>query len=77
MYVSVVRAFTGAIIAFGSSNAAEGAARRMDVESLQHVGLDWKQACMMLAGTIIFDLARYVNVNPLPSEETRHDYEAF
>ncbi len=62
MYVSAVRAVTGAVLSFGGSNAAENVAPVI----LDGVGMNWKQALIGLGTVLVFDLCRYVNLKPLP-----------
>lgn len=65
MYVSVVRAGTGAFLAFAGTNTAEA----MAPFALDNIGMNWKQATAAGISALIFDLARYINLHPLPPEE--------
>jgi hypothetical protein len=64
MYVSAVRAGTGAFLAFAGSNTAESVAP----DVLQGVGMNWQQALAAAVSALVFDLVRYVNLHPLPEE---------
>lgn len=66
MYVSAVRASTGAFLAFAGTNTAEAIAP----ESLAAIGMNWKQAIAAAVAALIFDVVRYVNLHPIPQEET-------
>lgn len=66
MYVSAVRASTGAVLAYSGSNTAESIAPQL----LQNVGMSWKQAVVAGISALVFDVIRYVNLHPLPPEET-------
>jgi len=71
MYVSAVRASTGAFLAFGGSNAAEAIAP----DALHSVGMNWQQAVVAAVSALIFDVVRYINLHPLPPEETQPPFE--
>lgn len=64
MYVSAVRASTGAFLAFAGSNTAEA----MAPTALHDVGMNWQQALVAAASALIFDVVRYVNLKPIPEE---------
>lgn len=66
MYVSAVRAASGAFLAFAGTNTAEAIAPTV----LAAVGMNWKQALAAAAAALIFDVVRYVNLHPIPEEET-------
>jgi hypothetical protein len=72
MYVSAVRAGTGGILAYSGSNTAEA----MAPELLNNIGMSWKQAVVTGISALIFDLVRYVNLHPLPPEESYESYES-
>jgi hypothetical protein len=69
MYVSVVRAGTGAILAFSGSNTVEA----MAPEVLRNVGMDWRQAVAAGVSAAVFDMVRYINLHPLPPEEIEEE----
>ncbi len=71
MYVSAVRASTGAFLAYGGSNTAESIAPSL----LHDVGMSWKQAVVSGIAALIFDIVRYINVHPLPPEEVMESYD--
>lgn len=64
MYVSAVRASTGAFLAFAGSNTAESIAPVV----LDGIGMNWRQAIAAAISALVFDVMRYINVNPLPKE---------
>lgn len=66
MYVSAVRASTGAFLAFSGTNTAEAIAP----DTLAAVGMNWKQALAAAAAALVFDVVRYVNLRPIPEEQT-------
>ncbi len=65
MYVSAVRAGTGAVLAYSGSNTAESIAP----ELLHNVGMSCKQAVVAGISALLFDVMRYINIHPLPPEE--------
>src|SRR5690349_1532125 len=71
MYVSAIRASTGSFLAFAGTNTAEALAP----EALAHVGMDWKQAIAAAFSALIFDVARYINLRPLPEEQTAPPFQ--
>lgn len=71
MYVSAIRAGTGAFLAFAGTNTAEAVAP----EVLAHVGMDWKQAIAAALSALIFDVVRYINLHPIPEEETAPPFQ--
>lgn len=68
MYVSAVRAMTGAFLAFSGTQTAEALAP----VAMAHVGLTLQQAAAAGISALVFDIIRYVNLKPLPDvkEET-------
>lgn len=66
LYVSAVRASTGAILAFSGTNTAEAIAPL----ALQNISMSWQQAAAAGISALVFDIVRYVNLHPLPAEET-------
>lgn len=71
MYVSGIRAATGAFLAFAGTNTAEAIAP----DSLAAIGMSWKQAAAAAIAALIFDIVRYINLNPLPKEETAPPFD--
>ena len=66
LYVSAVRAGTGAILAFSGTNTAEA----MAPEVLHNISMSWQQAVAAGISAMLFDIIRYINLHPLPPEET-------
>jgi hypothetical protein len=66
MYVSAVRAGTGAFLAFAGTNTAEA----LPLDVLQNIGMNGKQAIAAGVASMLFDMVRYINLKPLPPEET-------
>ena len=64
MYVSAVRASTGAFLAFSGSNTAEA----MAPEVLANLGMSWKQALAAALSALVFDVVRYINLKPVPDQ---------
>ncbi len=62
MYVSAVRAVTGAFLAFSGTQTAEA----MAPVAMAHVGLTLQQAAAAGVSALIFDIIRYVNLKPIP-----------
>lgn len=62
MYVSAVRAVTGALLAFAGTQTAEAVAPI----AMAHVGLTFQQASAAAISALLFDIVRYVNLKPLP-----------
>jgi len=71
MYVSAVRAGTGAFLAFAGSNTAEAIAP----DALHNIGMDWRQAVAGALSALVFDVVRYINLHPLPPEETAPPFQ--
>lgn len=69
MWVSAVRAGTGAFLAFGGTHTAEA----MAPEALAHIGINWKQAVAGALSALVFDVVRYINLKPIPDEEPLPD----
>jgi hypothetical protein len=62
MWVSSVRAATGAALAFSGTQSAEAIAPVV----MNHVGMTWKQAVAAAISALIFDVIRYINLKPVP-----------
>ena len=62
MYVSAVRATTGAILAFAGTQTAEAVAP----VAMAHVGLTIQQAAAAAISALVFDIIRYINLKPIP-----------
>ncbi len=69
MYVSAVRATTGAIMAFSGTQAAEAVAP----VAMANVGLSVQQACAAALSALFFDVIRYINLKPVPDAKEESD----
>ena len=62
MYVSAIRAASGAFLAFSGTNTVEAVAP----VAMAHIGLSLQQAAAAAFSALLFDVVRYVNLKPLP-----------